>query len=243
LGFLGSFKDDILQEGNLIEVMGYEHRLQETILMPKIRKVSDQVYNSDISSKETFSHHPLLQDPYEDYFVQVMTSKFEKAGEGLFAKVDIELGTVIAFYNGVRVLAETDTDRPTPYKISLDDDYDLDMPDEFITLSKYNATLAHKVCHSFKPNCEVDDFFHPRFGEIRCIAALQDIRKGDEITINYRYNLTLAPTWYRIAWARYQKSVRRLPEWRSAVQGGGVSRSSSRASLYHSASFADLYLS
>lgn len=49
------------------------------------------------------------------------------------------------------------------------------------------------------------------------IAALQDIGKG-EATINYRYNLTLAPTWYRLAWAKYQKSgSAKNQKWQVAV--------------------------
>ena len=49
------------------------------------------------------------------------------------------------------------------------------------SLDNYTATLGHKVCHSFKPNCETDLFLHPRFGLIRCIASLDFIEAGQEV--------------------------------------------------------------
>ena len=45
------------------------------------------------------------------------------------------------------------------------------------------------------PNCEFDDFDHPRFGPIKCIATMRPINKGEELTINYGYVLTVAPNW------------------------------------------------
>ena len=51
------------------------------------------------------------------------------------------------------------------------------------------------MCHSFTPNCEFDDFDHPRFGKIKCIATMRPINKGEELTINYDYVLSVAPAW------------------------------------------------
>ena len=33
-------------------------------------------------------------------------------------------------------------------------------------------------------------------------------------TFCYSYNLSIAPTWYKVAWAKHQKVVRGLPDWR-----------------------------
>ena len=46
---------------------------------------------------------PHLPDPYEAIFVEVRQSRIKDAGQGLFAKTDIEQGTIISFYNGVKV--------------------------------------------------------------------------------------------------------------------------------------------
>ena len=45
----------------------------------------------------------MLEDPYERQMAEVRTSNVGGAGEGLFARVDIEPNTVAAFYNGRRV--------------------------------------------------------------------------------------------------------------------------------------------
>ena len=104
---------------------------------------------------------------------------------------------MISFYNGVRY----DTCDTTlqfdnsPYKISFTEDYDLDIPVTMVNLEKYRATLGHKVCHSFTPNCEFDNFQHPRFGLIKCVVTLRPISQGEELTVHYKYELFYAPAW------------------------------------------------
>jgi hypothetical protein len=49
---------------------------------------------------------PTAPDPYESKFVNVCSSGIAGAQEGLFAKVDIEVNTTVAFYNGSRVVSE-----------------------------------------------------------------------------------------------------------------------------------------
>jgi len=225
LGFVGRFDQSLLHSGYLVEVSGYISLLQGCVLKPVTVGICDEEYTSDISGPVKLCQYPHLQDPYEQIFVEVGPSKFNSAGEGLFAKVDIEVGTIISFYNGIKVPAGNDTDQPSPYKISLDENFDIDLPEEFTCLTAYSATLGHKVCHSFEPNCDVDVFFHPRFGNIRCVATMEDIEKGEEITINYRYNLARAPTWYKVAWAKHQKMVRGLPNWKSAMNSSRRSSS------------------
>ena len=75
---------------------------------------------------------------------------------------DIEPGTIISFYNGVKVRSEGDWERPTPYKMLLDENNDIviinvisnwtvwqentqDIPDSMTSLQSYSATLGHKV--------------------------------------------------------------------------------------------------
>ena len=62
--------------------------------------------------------------------------------------IDIEAGTIISFYNGLKVKSDSEWERPTPYKMFLEDNYDIDIPDSMTCLSNYNATLGHKVMMS-----------------------------------------------------------------------------------------------
>merc|ERR1712133_190753 len=119
MGFRGLFKDSTLVAGFLVEVTECRNTLQGSILVPEVRPLSKQMYNMDIHSQEKLSHYPLLSDPYEQIFVEVRESRIPRAGDGLFAKVDIEIGTVISFYNGIKVKAEKVSEKPTPFKITL----------------------------------------------------------------------------------------------------------------------------
>ena len=158
--------------------------------------LQEKAFERDISTNQCICQQPMLADPYEDLFVYVDESLIPDAGQGLFAKVDIEADTVIAFYNGTR-FTKNDAliNEDSPYKIYLDDKFDLDIPDNMMSTSQYKATLGHKVCHSFRPNCELDNFDHPRFGPIKCIVTLRPIAKDDELTAHYEYILAVAPSW------------------------------------------------
>ena len=72
------------------------------------------------------------------------------------------------------------------HRIRLNADLDLDIPHAHIDLDKYCATLGHKANHSFVANAEWALVEHPRFGLIRGLASLEDIKKDDEILINYQ---------------------------------------------------------
>ena len=58
---------------------------------------------------------------------------------------DIDAGTIISFYNGVKVRSDGDWERPTPYKMMLDESHDINIPDHMTSLDCYSATLGHKV--------------------------------------------------------------------------------------------------
>jgi len=176
-----------------------------------------EVYSYDPSTSTRINSQPYLPDPYEIEFVEVGPSTIPKAGEGLFAKIDIDSGTVISFYNGVREEAldeELNNIAAFNYRIALDEELDLNIPDDMTLTSQYNATLGHKVCHSFTPNTEFETFYHPRFGTIKCLISLKEIDEGEEIFINYKYNLSHSPNWYKVSWAKHQKHVRKLPDWK-----------------------------
>ena len=82
---------------------------------------SDTVFYPDISSDVQLSKFPLLKDPLEDLYVEVRPSTIQGAGEGLFLKKTAKAGTVVGFFNGVRVDVHDTLRNPeyeiTPYKV------------------------------------------------------------------------------------------------------------------------------
>ena len=55
-----------------------------------------------------------------------------------------------------------------------------------IPIIRYNATLGHKVNHSFEPNSEFVLFSaHPVLGTIMALAAIEDLEADQELTVNY----------------------------------------------------------
>ena len=86
------------------------------------------------------------------------------AGEGLYASVSIPEQRVFSFFNGVRIHCTRDLKgESSDYRVRLTDDLHLDIPDKYISTSSYSATLAHKACHSFKPNSTFVPCWHPRY--------------------------------------------------------------------------------
>jgi len=229
-GLVGSFQGGELKCAQACEVLSCTKSGTDAILVPLMSNPCGPTFSFDPASPAVFSRSPFLPDPYESLFVEVNSSRIRNAGEGLFAKVDIDVGTVISFYNGVRVRSGHDWEKPTPYKMMLDDTSDIDLPENMTSLDNYRATLGHKVCHSFEPNCETDIFYHPRFGLVRCIATIENIKAGEEILINYGYNLSYSPTWYKVAWAMHQKIVRGLPDWKTALALNNIQLGSRRSS-------------
>ena len=55
---------------------------------------------------------------------------------------------------------DTDPD-PDSCLFSCSKEIDLDIGKHEESLSNYRATLAHKCCHSFKPNAHFAQFWHP----------------------------------------------------------------------------------
>jgi len=216
-------------------------------------------FRYDKSTGTHISSDPKLRDPYERHFVRIGKSRIPMAGQGLFAKNRIEPFTVVAFYNGVRSQEEDYVDDGSEddeeseddqvlcdkyrYRLKLSAKEQLDVPKEMASIDKYNATLAHKIQHSFTPNCEMDDFEHPRFGDIKCVATLRPVKAGEELTIHYQYQLNTAPIWYKKQWARHQKRERRMPDWQTAlnrhskvIPAGFIPTSTSTASTSSSSS-------
>ena len=57
------------------------------------------------SSETSVGAAPLVTDPYEDRTVEARVSGVGGGGEGLYVKRNIAKGELVAFYNGVSLLA------------------------------------------------------------------------------------------------------------------------------------------
>ena len=165
------------------------------------------------STQHSVCSYPINRDPYEDKLIEVKESSVSQAGQGIFAKRDILPGTVVAFYNGTRIPPDTEDDdddkwENCAYKIFIENGENqleekrerMDIPESLRNINLYCATLAHKINHSFKPNCKFGRYHHPIFGTIPCVSTLQFIPMGSELFTYYNYPLDDCPQWYTDLW-------------------------------------------
>ena len=134
----------------------------------------------------------------------------EESGEGLFALQPLASGTVVSFYNGVRLpasLEDGDWDDGAyrifvhPWDCKEEDSLErMDIPVKMRDLGEYCATLGHKINHSFSPNCQFSHYSHPLYGEIPCVVTTQHVDKGEELFSYYHYLLSDCPEWYAALW-------------------------------------------
>ena len=93
-------------------------------------------------------------------------------------------------------------------------------------LNLYNATLAHKINNAFWPkkNAEFGSVEHPRFGLIPCVKTIKNIKKGEEIFLDYGYDKNPSPEaksthqWYFDQKAQVQLENRLAKEASNAKQ-------------------------
>ena len=78
------------------------------------------------------------------------------------------------------------------------DDYEINVPKLYWNIKDYRATLGHKTNHSFtKKNVKFGWAYNPRFGHCRSIVAMRNIKKHEELWVNYGYeDIENAPQWY-----------------------------------------------
>ncbi|XP_060134590.1 histone-lysine N-methyltransferase SETD7 isoform X2 [Zootoca vivipara] len=182
-------------------------------------EMTGPVYSFDKSTSSCISTNALLPDPYESERVYVDASLISSAGEGLFTKVSAEAGTVMSFYNGVRITHQEVDGRDWALNgntISLDDETVIDVPEPYNHAAKYCASLGHKANHSFTPNSVYDTFVHPRFGLIKCIRTIRAVEKDEELTVAYGYdhnpigqNGPEAPGWYQVELKAFQATQKK----------------------------------
>jgi len=205
----GAVVDDTFVRGLTHRVEGVERQTEENgipvpILSPPLSK---EVMRRDRNMWTA----PLLKEPWEHLRVEARDSGMADAGEGLFAKQLLQKDTLVALYNGVKEPPSL-TQRWSDYRVKVNGDFDIDIPEDMRNVTSYCASLAHKANHSFAPNCRWGRVDHPRFGMISSLVAKQDILPGEEVTVNYRLPLQLAPLWFTECWRSWQNDSRMIRE-------------------------------
>ena len=93
--------------------------------------------------------------------------EFCSGGDGLYAKIPMKKGEVVAFYSGIRLntssLLMEKRYGHSDYRIRLNAEVDLDIPKGAESLEVYQATVGHKANHTFDPNLEWILVQHPRY--------------------------------------------------------------------------------
>jgi len=206
---IGKFEDTQLIEASLGKVAGIY--IEDNWLQIQVEDCGNlETFTYSPSDYDGFiSDSPLLRDPFESSFIEIRESRMEGGGEGIFAVRDIPSGSLASIYNGVRypltcfLAKDCDTDEEIYERLSYnihmpqDAEFFLDIPVKFRETSNYCATLGHKVNHSFHPNCEFSTLYHPRFGRVRSVVTTKNVKKGEELFVDYGYDLIRCPEWYR----------------------------------------------
>ena len=158
-GIQGQFEDSKLISGYNCVVEETEYNKESGMLVPIVSVAKtgtsfDKVIERDVSTNLRISKTPLLPDTLESSRVEVRASLVKtadglEAGEGLFSKTKILNGHIVALFNGVRQKSD---EKSSDYRIKLNGDTDIDIPDEYTHIKNYCATLGHKANHSFVPN-------------------------------------------------------------------------------------------
>ena len=223
---LGTFVDHVLVTGHVTH-LGEACRLGNvwSLAFQPIEE-SAPILTYSPPSHYSYGSDPLKQDPYEMRTVEVRTSNKQEAHQGLFTTRAVLSGEVVAFYSGLiincdsslraldrRELSDEEEHYRNMYNIALDlgegqDNLCIDIPpDTGSDVTKYNATLAHKVNHSFEPNGEFVLFSaHPVLGTIMAVTAINDMDADTEVLVNYGYNYTAEPDqpeWFQHLWIDY----------------------------------------
>ncbi len=197
---MGKFKDGNMITGQKAMIVGQEEVMGMRV--PLMGKPSGPfVKHCPVSFNEYVD--PLETDPVEDRYVYVKDSPIE--GQGLFAKEDIKMSTVVAYFGGFHFSVESwnKTKIFDPIYFGKAKDHKIVhyfyLPDEYgKDLNKYRASLGHKINHDFyNYNCLFTLSSHPRFGLVAAARLVEDVKKDDEIVCHYNLEYDEAQPYYQ----------------------------------------------
>jgi len=201
---VGKFQKGVMVSARLSYIQTLDWDREIRVAVPYTGSINNNAYSRSLSSHTGFTVHKMVWEPYERARCIVGSSSIQGAGEGLFARRDIQAGEIVSFYHGIWYPYGAPCRNPNyDYQIFLDWDRApksayLDIPPEFTSVEAYRASLGHKVNHGFSPNCEFLKFHHPIFSsQVLAVRAITDISQGEEYTVNYKYDLYDAPEWYQ----------------------------------------------
>lgn len=174
------------------------------MIVPVFSNPRGQVYHSFTSEDGTITD-PLTPDPLEDKYVYVNDSKWIENEQGLFSKTNISANTIFAYFGGFLYTSQqwnsTNITYPRFYAKFADGShvYYVHIPDELgEDVSKYKATLGHKINHSFHfYNCMFVCTNHPRFGLIAAARTIRDVQENEEFLCAYNLEFHEGQPWYQ----------------------------------------------
>jgi len=178
-------------------------------------------------------------DPQEKKQVYVATSERAGAGEGLFARRKFLPGELVSYFSGKKTVEEemffdnmtaVEEEDAASYYFGLADncpdwwgvpeDQVLDIPQEMRSTIQFRTTLGHKTNAAFfdERNAEFSTVRHPVLGPIVCLVARRDIARGEEVLVNYNYDLEGAALWYRKEYRRALDAQKRKKKYLEMIE-------------------------
>ncbi len=161
-------------------------------------------------------------DPLDKRYLYLATSiQKPHAGQGAFAKENVPPSTVFSLssglfldadelkqtmrmqhlHNAVHKIRPTDPRALAKWKYRQSHSVcklTIDLPPEYEDHLAYNATLGHKVNHSFLPTTHYHTIDSARFGPINSVRTfgIGGVDAGEEFWVNYHYKLDKDLPWY-----------------------------------------------
>ncbi|CAB4056692.1 SETD7 [Lepeophtheirus salmonis] len=209
---IGTFEDQRLIHG--VETKASHFRCRNGILELKLSppKNDSPIYKHIERSRHTLSHNPILRDPLEKRNVYVGSGRLipeTSHQDSLFAKRNIPPFNLISYYGGNWEDLSTphyqsnmtidEMEERYQYLLTFNKTHLIDIPPDMSDIRKYRSTLGHKANHHFLgANAAFEYTTHPVYGSIRCLESLKQIEQGEEIIVNYRYDMDSPgiPRWY-----------------------------------------------
>jgi len=169
-------------------------------------------------------------DPQERKQVYVAKSGIAGGGQGLFARRKFLPGELISYFAGKKTVEEeflydnmTDWEEEDAASYYFDlagsspgwwgvpEGQVVDIPSDMRSITQFRTTLGHKTNAAFfdESNTDFDMVRHPVLGPIPCVIARRPIARGEELLVDYNYDLKTAAMWYRQDYLRALKAQKR----------------------------------